>query len=218
MARKMDIDCTQHDFQFTRNWFRNRNLPTFRKYIHPKWAGKPLLYLELGVFEGMSLTWMMQHIVTHEESRAVGVDPWLMTRKLDEHLMDGVKQRARHNLTPWIYPMDAGHTNWKCRLIRGCSAEVLRKMRGRGGFAGITKGSVDICMIDGNHHSLAVLDDCQQGLPLMKPGGWMLFDDVENDHTKSDHVKQGLGVFLEEVGDRVNFLWKHRYMEAYEKV
>lgn len=192
-------------FVFTRNWFLNRNLPTFRQYVKP-FAGKPIRYLELGVFEGQSMTWMCQHVLTHPESVGVGVDPWLMTTKLDGAFMEEVRDRALFNTK--------GFSN--CRLIRGCSAEVLRRMQGRSGYAGITKASVDLCMIDGDHNELAVLDDAQNVLPLMKQGGWMLFDDVENDKPKEHHVKAGIARALHELGSRVSFLWKDRYVECYE--
>jgi hypothetical protein len=53
----------------------------------------------------------------------------------------------------------------------------------------------------------------------MKPGGWMLFDDVRNQgaDNRRDHVKQGLQMFLTEVGEGVQLAWEHRYMECYEK-
>ena len=50
----------------------------------------------------------------------------------------------------------------------------------------------------------------------MKPGGWMLFDDVENDKPKAKHVKQGINMFLSIHGDKVKQVFKHRYMECYK--
>jgi hypothetical protein len=215
----MDLIREGHDFLFTRNWFRLRNLPTFREYIHPAWAGRKITYLELGVFEGMSLVWMLQRVLTHPESRAVGIDPWLMTTKLGSADMEGVYERAVHNLTPWRVFMN-GDSKFllRCELVRASSAEALRRMVGRG-FVGI-KGheSVDLSMVDGNHNALAVLDDARLVWKLLKPGGWMLFDDVENDRPKQDHVKEGVEMFLQEDGHPVKLLWKHRYMECYEKI
>ncbi len=210
MVEKLDIDKTQHDFQFTRNWFRNRNLRTFQERVHPAWAGKPINYLELGVFEGMSMVWMMQRVLTHNDSQAVGIDPWLMTTKLDNHQMEMVMQRAQHNMIPW---------QDRCQLMRGNSAEVLRRMCvvKNKGYLGISPGIVDISMIDGNHNSLAVLDDSRLVFELLKPGGWMLFDDVENKIPKTDHVKKGVELFLGEAKDKVHLLWKHRFMVCFAK-
>lgn len=207
MSRECDIQLT-HNFQFTRNWFRTRNLPTFRTQVLPVWAGRPLRYLEIGVFEAQSMVWMMQNVVTHPASRAVGIDPWLLTTKLDAEFMELVGQRAMHNTEPF---------RERCQLIRGSSAEVLRRMLHRGGFAGISKDSVDICMIDGDHNRLAVLDDARLCVQLVKTGGWILFDDVENDHKKENHVRHGVDDYLAESKD-LKLIWKHRYVECYEKV
>ncbi len=209
MTRKMDIDKTQYDFQFTRNWFRNRNLATFRKFVHPQFTNKPTTYLEIGVFEGMSMVWMLQRVLRHSDSRAVGVDPWLMTRKLDAKEMHAVLYRAFHNIYPWVD---------KCQLQQGNSAEVLRRMGSKRGFAGIKPNSVDLCMIDGGHNELAVWDDARIVYPLMKDGSWVIFDDVENDNTKPRHVKQGLDFWLKEIGDGVKEVFRHKYMVGYEVV
>lgn len=202
MVRQMDVQGGS----FTRGWFRSRNLGTFREYIHPQFSGSPFVYLELGVFEAMSMRWMAQNVLTSPESYAVGVDPWLMTTKLDEEYMDAVKGRAHDNTAEFKNVM----------LQRGSSAEVLRKMTGKKGFLGIYKDSVDLCMVDGNHNALAVLDDLRWVYKLMAPGGWILLDDVENDREKQDHVKQGLEMWKEEELD-INMLWKHSYMECYKK-
>lgn len=208
MARELDIDYSQYQFQFTRNWFRTRNLATFREKVLPEWKDKPCIYLELGVFEAMSSVWMLQKVLTHPDSYMVGIDPWLMTTKLDGEFMEDAHKRAVHNVSSW--------TSSKCSLIRGNSAEVLRRMCGKG-YAGITKNSVDLCMIDGDHNELAVLDDAIHCLALTRPGGWLMFDDVENDIKKEHHVKQGLERFKEQWGSQIEFSWKDRYVECYLK-
>lgn len=193
-------------YQITRHWFRNRNQKTFEEYVKPEWEDHPITYLELGVFEGGSMTWMLDNVLTHPDSRAVGVDPWLITSKLDQEVMDTVKTRAFYNT--------AFHPN--CILQRGNSCEILRRMNGRGGFLGITKKSVDICMIDGDHNAYAVLDDALQVLPLMKQGGVILFDDVENRVSKPNHVKQGIELLLGmDPAPPLDLVVKHRFMEIY---
>jgi len=213
MARKMSINMKAHDFKFSRKWFLNRNLPTFRDHLFPLLEPKireqePITYLELGVFEGMSMVWMLQHVISKcEESRAVGIDPWLMTTKLDNVKMENVRASAAYNVSPW---------SPKVKLIRGCSCEVLRRMCGRGGYEGIGKRTVDVSMIDGNHFDYAVIDDVRHVIPLVKKGGIILFDDVENDKPKANHVKQGIQAWLELDKPPVKQIFKHRYVEAYQ--
>ena len=207
---------------FKRNWFRNRNRETFTQYVKPNWAGKPnITYLEIGVFEGASIVWMLENVLTHPSSRAVGIDPWLITTKLDQEYMDGVRFRAWDNTMRWrnetVVGTEGPDQLSRCFLQRGNSCEILRRMNSRGGYLGITKKSADICMIDGDHNAYAVLDDAMQVLSLMKTGGWVLFDDVENRVKKENHVKQGIELLQKEVGeDRLELVAKHRFMEIYE--
>ena len=157
----------------------------------------------------MSMVWMLQYILTHPESRAVGVDPWLMMRKWSEDRMTAVMGRAYHNTGPW---REGGKDN--CQLVRGNSAHVLRTMLSRP-FAGIEKGSVDLCLVDGNHNMLAVLDDLRLVHRLVKPGGWIICDDVENRIAKKDHVKHGLKMFLDETP--MERVWKDKFCECFRR-
>jgi len=118
-------------------------------------------------------------------------------------------KRAHHNVS---------QLGKNCTLLQCNSNVALFKMANRKGYAGFGRNSVDIAMIDGAHHDLLAWSDARMVLPLMKPGGWMLFDDVENDQSKGDrHVKAGIECFLKEHGSDVEFLWKHRYMECYRR-
>jgi len=197
----------QHKFQFTRSWFRTRNQKSFVKYVLPYWKNKQFVYLEIGVFEGASFCWMLKNVLIHYKSRAIGIDPWLITEKLSAEMMENVRQRAVHNIEPF---------KDKCDLIRGSSVDVLRRMSRADGFYNIKRNSVDICMLDGNHHRLGVYDDARISFKLLKPGGWLIFDCVENVVRKKDHVKDGLKMFLEETPN-AKLIWKDGFIETYEK-
>lgn len=218
MSRELDI-IDRYEFQFTRNMFRNRNLPTYREFVYPYWKNKgPLIYLELGVYKGQSLIWMLQHILGHPDSRAIGIDPWLMTTKRTSDDMEIVRQHAFWNIQKWDFFTDSVLGFKKCQLLRANSAEVLPMMNRKGGAFGISKNTLDICLIDADHNALAVLNDARLVFPLMKIGGWIIFDDVVNDIPKKDHVENGLRMFLEEIGDSTKLVIKHRYVEIYERI
>lgn len=190
----------------------------FRKHVQPVWAGKPITYLEIGVFEGMSLVWMLQRVLTHPDSRAVGIDPWLelgkkrknRPAKRPQDVMEEVRQRAEHNIEPW---------RERCRLVRGKSKDVLDSIlaRRRGKY-GIRRNRVDLCMIDGSHAANAVLDDARRCIQLVRPGGWLIFDDVDDSPHKAGCVRAGVNQFLEERGEDLRLVWKSRYVETYERV
>ena len=196
------------NFEFTRRWFESRNLGTFEKFVLPVWKDKPINYLEIGVFEGMSMVWMLYYVLRHPDSRAVGIDPWLIERKKPQDVVDSIMKRAFHNVSVF------GN---KCELIRANSNVILFEMSRKTGYAGFTCKSVDIALIDGIHTDLGAWQDARFVLPLMKSGGWILFDDVESEKKKGNqHVKAGIKGFLSESGDKVSFKWKSRFMECYE--
>lgn len=199
-----------HEIEQTRDFFRVLTWKGFREHVKPRWEGKPILYLEIGVFEGVSLAWMMAHVLTHPESRAVGVDPWLpLPPRCDTKIINEVMLRAERNLKPW---------EDRCKLYRMNSEELLTASIRRHGGYGIGPASVDVCMIDGSHFAYSVIRDAEMVLPLMKPGGWILFDDVDTDERKvgGGYVYDGLQLFLEKHGDKVKRLWRRGWLYAYE--
>lgn len=210
-----------HTFNFSKGWFVTRNKKTFEEYVLPQFAGFPITYLEIGVFEGMSMTWMLQNVLTHPDSRAVGVDPWLMMPKRDTANMEAVRERAYSNLAPWL-------KTGKCQLFRATSSDFLDTCIYRNKRpGGIGVETVDLCMIDGNHWAPFVAYDAERAYKMLKspkdstPGGMLLFDDVENDRDKPEgmHVETGIQMFLEKMDYQgIVIEWKHRYMEGWRKV
>ena len=199
----------RRSFRFTRRWFERRNMSTFGKYVWPRWNGKPdLLYLEIGVFEGMSMVWMMQHILTGKGSWAIGIDSWAETRKISQSQMRDIRYRAYENLLTFD----------SLSLYHGESQNVIPELSQEGGVLSPSRNLVDIALIDGAHEADSVLRDAELVLPLLRKGGWMLFDDVENDYPKEGHVKEGLHRFLSYRGDLVKRVFKDRYAEGYEKL
>lgn len=204
------IDKSQHDFKFTRNWFRNRNQATWSTFLYPRFKAlthQPFLQikmLQIGVFEGMDLVWCMQNICSHPKSRVVAVDPWLPTTKLDAEYMAGVEARARHNLSPW---------KDKIKIIKGFSQNLNIV-----GDDSCLSNDFDLVIIDGDHDAQPVVSDAILALSLLKPGGWMVFDDVRNRVPKKDHVQAGIDMFLEQYNEQVKLEWRHRYCDCYSKV
>lgn len=205
MARSRDVDTRGK--QFTRSWFRRRNLADFNENLLPSWQGQPITYLGVGLFECQCLVWLFQHVFTHPRSRAVGCDPWLQSRKLDENFMEKVRKRAIANTAEW---------RDRCTLIRGNSYEVLRRMTTEAGYMGIAFNSVDICLIDGCHYDYAVLDDARQVFKLMKPRGWMVFDDARNQPRKKQQVASGIRMWMDQDQPPARLIWSGKYVECYQ--
>lgn len=198
-------------YKLRRNWFKHRNQCTFSTFL-PRHLeeGKAQKVLTIGVFEGAQEIWLLQQLLRHADSRLVGVDPWLATTKLDQEFMDQAHQNARDNLKQW---------SRKVHLVRGKSQDVLAEAIKAGNLRGVPMGHFDLVIIDGDHNKEPVYKDAVLSYEMARPGGWLLFDDVENRVEKKDHVKQALrDKFLPEYGDRVQLVWKHRYCECYQKL
>jgi len=186
---------------FTKSWFRYRNQKTWSTFLLPKYGGMdPVKMVQIGVFEGMDLVWCLQNILKNRESHAVAIDPWEPTRKLKKDRMNQVEANARANLS--VAP-------GKVTIHKGFSADVLKVL---------PKESFDLVVVDGDHNSDAVYKDAMLSLPLLKKGGWMLFDDVRNRREKADHVQAGLDDFKADFGDRVEEVWFHRHCDCLEKI
>jgi hypothetical protein len=66
-------DHYKKKYNFSEDWF-TWNLPIWEEILgHLR--GKPNIhYLEIGVFEGRSLIWMLENILTHPTSKATCID------------------------------------------------------------------------------------------------------------------------------------------------
>ena len=108
-------------------------------------------YLEIGVFEGSSLIWMLENILTHSTSRATGID--IFPGDMKETFMGNLKISGLQD---------------KVTTIVGYSQYELRKL---------PPLSFDIIYIDGSHVANDVLSDAVLSWLLLKDGGLMIFDD-----------------------------------------
>lgn len=195
------IDFTQHNFKFTRNWFRWRNQITWSTFLKPMFDNfGPVKMIQIGVFEGQDLIWCLQNILTHLESKVIAIDPWLQTTKLDSEVMDTCHKTAMHNLSPW---------SDKVEIVHRMSCNALPFLR---------SGCYDLIVIDGDHNADVVLEDAIQSLRLLKPSGVMVFDDVRNKIRKKNHVLRGIELFLMRHEKDVKLVWQHRFCDAYIKI
>ncbi len=208
------IDTSEYKPLFTRSWFRTRNQTTYSTYLPPRYpADKPHNIMLIGVFECADLLWIAQNLLRHPNSRAVGIDSWPPTRKIDQEGMNAVRDRARKNIKLF---------SGQVQLIRGMSQNIIpamidqpTKVRGKE----IKAGEWDLIIIDGDHNADPVCEDAKNAMQIIRPGGWILFDDVRNRGRKADHVYHGIvGWLLDEGSEDVEMVWAHRYMNCYRKL
>ena len=135
------------DYQFEEDWFTH-NIPLWGALLESH-AGRPgVRYLEVGLWEGRSLFWMLDRILTHPSARATGIDIAISATLLDNLERSGTADRVT--------------------LIEGSSQLELRKL---------PPASQDIVYIDGSHTAADVLEDMVLAWRLLEPGGLMILDD-----------------------------------------
>lgn len=200
---RIPLNLDDFKYKFTRKWFIYRNLTTWSTFLPKRFpADQPIRMIQIGVFEGMDLLWCFQNILKHSKSHVTAIDPWAATTKLDAAYMQGVCDRAHHNLRKY---------RENITFCQNVSQTVLDS------FLPYSANCFDLIVIDGDHNASAVLEDARLSLQLLKPGGWMIFDDYHNDRPKVDHVQTGVAQFLEEHGNDVTQEWYHRYCVCYSK-
>ena len=112
----------------------------------------PKVYLEIGVYDGGSLAFMMQHPY---ETELHGVDPLVLPGQVEHTFANialfntfgrkvTVHRRFSHDPVLW-------------RELDGIS--------------------IDLIFIDGDHHATSVVEDFERGSSQVAPGGFIVFDD-----------------------------------------
>jgi predicted O-methyltransferase YrrM len=144
---------------FTQDWF-TYNVPVWERVLVPL-AGRPVHALEIGVFEGRSTVWLLEHVLTHPEATLTWVDTFAGGADHTGMDLGGLEQRFRANTERFGAKL-SGHV--------GLSQDVLRGMTGE---------RFDLIYVDGSHEAPDVLADAVLAWPLLRPGGLMGFDDYE---------------------------------------
>ena len=132
---------------------------------------KPEVVVEIGVWGGKSLVPMACALKANKKGRVYGIDPWNPIESL-QHIMDGSNinywSRADHEavLNHLVDKIGKFQLGDHVELIRATSA-MADEIPG-----------IDILHIDGNHSDPTTYLDVTKWVPLVKKGGWIIFDDM----------------------------------------
>lgn len=144
---------------FTTDWFTSYGPQWLERLGHLK--DRAVSMLEVGSYEGRSACWLMENILTHNESRLLCVDPW-----------DGTDKTLGIQ-TIKAYELFKGNTRrYGSRVshIRDTSTRALAQF--------ITQGrTFDVVFVDGDHEGLTALTDLVMSWHLLKNGGHLVMDD-----------------------------------------
>jgi hypothetical protein len=121
-------------------------------------AGKPVRALEIGVSEGRSTVWLMEHVLTHPDAHLT----WIGTGEVGHAAGSGADPRARFRAnTERFGPRVSGRT--------GNSQDALRSLAGE---------RFDLVYVAGPNDVPDVLAEAVLSWPLLNSGGLLGFDDT----------------------------------------
>lgn len=153
-----------HHTHFTVDWFT--------KYA-PQWLERMSYFkdvqthaLEIGSYEGRSACWILDNILIHPLSDIICVDVWDGTDKTLGKKTVRAKQTFLNN------------TKFYKDKIDVIELDSLRALTG----LIVDKESFDLIFIDGDHEGYSALTDLVLSWPLLKVGGWLVFDDYQWEH------------------------------------
>ena len=156
-------------FIFQRSWFDEYVRPEWEKFTDPI-RGKKLSILEVGSFEGGSTTWILDHLMTHPESRMTAIDTFeggmehLDSDQVHTFDISSLESRFRSNISK------CQHVK-KLRVMKAKSDDALLELRREG-------ARFDFIYIDASHVAIDVLHDAVICWRMLDVQGTMVFDDV----------------------------------------
>ena len=162
------------DYKFTQDWFSWA--PPVWSQLVPLLSGEPgkRNFLEIGSFEGRSMVWIAENMM-QDGDELYCVDTWDGGEEHSNGEMDGAEARFDHNLVEVLTGRDVKIHKVKrtsvMQLAIMHSANVLRSELEE------TAKVLDFIYIDGSHIAKDVMTDACMAWPLLKKGGFMVFDD-----------------------------------------
>jgi len=147
------------------------------QHLH-KMIGTKFLFMELGVYEARSGCFMLDFVLTHPESRYVGVDKWDGEHGEEQYAV------ATRNL--------GKHAKERWKLVKGMSPRVFFNSKLFQPF------TYDVIYVDGGHVAAQALRDVVFVWEMLKKHGVLIVDDYENrdNWVCSQPVTQGVNNWL----------------------
>lgn len=178
---------------FTVDWFSG-NEPVWRALLAPALAGRPSIRaLEVGTYEGRSALWMLENLLTGRGSKLVCLDDFsevapqtlrrAATKSRHDRNENPVRRACMDNLA-------ADMAAKRVMVIEGRAEDTLRALP--------VSAEFDLVYIDADKSSRGVLEHAVLAWPLLKPRGFMVFDDYTNSREHDTSCpRPGIDAFLD---------------------
>lgn len=131
---------------------------------------KPSIVVEIGVFGGKSLIPMAYALKALRKGTIYGIDPWSADKSAEG--MDPVSKE-------WWSKVDHDHVlNTLLEEVYACELEDTVRLLRATSEDSPTIPNIGLLHIDGNHSEATSYIDVTKWVPLVKPGGVIIFDDI----------------------------------------
>ena len=144
------------------NWFSTTANHYFQKHLLPL-AGTKLRALQIGAFTGDASVWLLENVLTHEESKLFDVDTW---QGSDEEM---------HKDFYWVdveKVYDEKVSPYGDKLVKNKMTSVDFLINNK-------PPKYDFIYIDGDHTTFGTFLDAMLSWVWLKTGGIMAFDDYQ---------------------------------------
>lgn len=180
--------------------YRDKNLEMVSEYwsnglalslnkLYPDPVTRPMKIAEIGCFEGFGTQKIYSKLCSNELSKLYCIDPWDDVYVKDSTIFNNFEGNHWFNNQFAKFQNNTKDMQDKLVLCRGYSTTVLPTLE---------PGSFDLIYIDGDHSANQVYIDAKLSLPLLKPGGILLFDDYIWSYKGDGGPCEGINKFLSE--------------------
>jgi len=158
---------------------------------------KPLLVVELGVYEGRSLvTQALAMRASGHGGLVVGIDPW------SHH--DAVEGENEANRAFWgKVDLEAAHRLTMNAIWSRALQGVCVVIRSASQFAAPLFSTIDMLFIDGNHAEVPCMRDVETWVPKVASDGYIFADDADWPSTQKAYSRLKEMVDVVRVGDDI---------------
>ena len=132
---------------------------------------RPDIIVEIGVFGGKSFIPMAYALKVLGKGKAYGIDPWDKQESIQ-----GLENPLNKEWWGMLNHLDIMH-GLIAKIKEFQLEEQIDLIQNTSSGASIIEG-IDILHIDGNHSEESCYSDVLKWVPLVKKGGWIIFDDI----------------------------------------
>jgi predicted O-methyltransferase YrrM len=157
-------ESVRNGYVFTHDYF-SANIPDWRRWFATLITAAPIACLEIGSWQGGSTTWLLDKVVGPRGGRLTCIDTFAGS---SEHA--AVLAKLGRSLEQ-IFDENVARTGQAglCQKLVGRSQDVLPWLHDE---------RFDFIYVDGAHEAKYVIQDAVLCWPLLRAGGFLLFDDT----------------------------------------